>query len=362
MKTDSTYMKQAIRLAKKALGRTAPNPPVGAVIIKQGRVVGRGFHPKAGLPHAEIYALREAGEDAHGGTIYVTLEPCSHHGRTPPCADAIIEAGIKRVVLGVVDPNPVVAGRGIERLRSSGIEVVTGVEEKAAQDLISWYTCWMKKKLPFVIAKAAMTLDGRIAAPGGDSKWISSDKSRSFVHKLRNQVDGILVGIGTVIKDDPQLTCRIPGGRDPKRIIIDRDFKVPETARSLGENCVIFTAKTPGSRPEIGQKGTQVVQIPLDSTGHFAWKDVLGHLGEMGLHAVLVEGGSSIHSSIIQSGFVDTILIFIAPKLLGQGVPIVQWEAPERIAQACSLVITQVKTIGGDVLIEALLEDTCSQD
>jgi diaminohydroxyphosphoribosylaminopyrimidine deaminase/5-amino-6-(5-phosphoribosylamino)uracil reductase len=362
MKTDSTYMKQAIRLAKKGLGRTAPNPPVGAVIVKEDRVVGKGFHPKAGLPHAEVYALRDAGEDARGGTIYVTLEPCSHHGRTPPCADAIIEAGIKRVVLGAVDPNPVVAGRGIERLRSSGIEVVAGVENKASEDLIRWYACWMKKKQPFVIAKAAMTLDGKIAAPGGDSKWISSDKSRTIVHKLRNQVDGILVGIGTVINDDPQLTCRIPGGRDPKRIIIDKDYMISQTARSVGENCIIFTARNPGSRPEIGKAGARVVQIPLDSTGRFAWKDILGHLGDMGLHAVLVEGGSSIHSSLVRSGSVDKFLIFIAPKLLGQGVPIVQWEAPERIAEACSLVITQVKTIGGDVLIEASLEDTCSQD
>jgi diaminohydroxyphosphoribosylaminopyrimidine deaminase/5-amino-6-(5-phosphoribosylamino)uracil reductase len=362
MKTDSTYMKKAIRLAKKALGRTAPNPPVGAVIVKEDRIVGKGFHPKAGLPHAEVYALRDAGEDARGATLYVTLEPCSHHGRTPPCADEIIEAGIKRVVLGAVDLNPIVAGRGIERLRSSGIEVVAGVEEKAAEDLIRWYACWMKKKQPFVIAKAAMTLDGKIAAPGGDSKWISSDKSRAVVHELRNQVDGILVGIGTVIKDDPQLTCRIHGGRDPMRIIIDKDYRIPETARSVGENCIIFTAKTPGSRPEIGQAGAHVVQLPLDSTGRFAWRDVLGHLGEMGLHAVLVEGGSSIHSSLIRSGSVDKFLVFIAPKLLGQGVPIVQWEAPERIAEACSLVITKVKTIGGDVLIEASLEDTCSQD
>lgn len=357
MNTDSTYMKQALSCAKKGLGRTAPNPPVGAVVVKDGRLVGEGFHPKAGMPHAEVYALRQAGDDAKGATIYVTLEPCSHQGRTPPCTEAIIEAGITRVVVGALDPNPIVAGRGIERLRTSGIEVVVGVESRASKDLIKWYAFWMNAKRPFVIAKAAMTLDAKTATLSGDSKWISSDKSREAVHELRNHVDGILVGIGTVLKDDPQLTCRINGGRDPVRIILDKNYVVSSAARSLGENCIIFTAENPSGRPEVIATGTKVIQSPLDSSGRFAWKDILAHLGELGLHALLVEGGSSIHSDLILSGNVEKILVFVAPKLLGRGIPLVDWDAPERIADARVLVITGVKTIGSDVLIEASLEE-----
>ncbi|MBN2297062.1 MAG: bifunctional diaminohydroxyphosphoribosylaminopyrimidine deaminase/5-amino-6-(5-phosphoribosylamino)uracil reductase RibD [Deltaproteobacteria bacterium] len=361
MKTDKTYMRQALLLAEKGLGRTAPNPPVGAVVVKDGRVAGRGFHPGAGMPHAEIYALRDAGDKARGATIYVTLEPCSHYGKTPPCTLALIEAGIKRVVVGAVDPNPVVAGKGIEFLRSHGIEVLVGVEREAAEELIRWYAFWMRSKRPFVIAKAAMTLDGRIAAPGGDSKWISSQESRTFVHVLRNHTDGILVGIGTILCDDPELTCRIKGGRDPLRIVLDKDFQIPQTARVLGERCLIFTAKDPGSRPEITASRTAVVRLPLDDSDRFAWRDILEYLGNNGLHAILVEGGKGVHSGLIQSGSANKILFFVAPKLLGGGIPLVSWDGPERIADACSLVITQVKTIGCDVLIEASPGESCSQ-
>mgnify|MGYP000113341517 CR=1 FL=1 len=362
MKTDKTYMKQALLLAKKGLGRTAPNPPVGAVVVRQGRVVGKGFHPRAGMPHAEIYALRDAGDTSRGATMYVTLEPCSHYGKTPPCTHALIEAGINKVVVGTVDPNPVVAGKGIEFLRSHGIEVLVGIEKEAAEELIKWYAFWMKSRRPFVIAKAAMTLDGRIAAPGGDSKWISSQESRIFVHALRNHTDGILVGIGTVLCDDPELTCRIEGGRDPLRIVLDRDFQIPPSARVLGERCLIFTARDPEARPEITVTGTDVVRLLLDGSGRFAWGDILEYLGSKGLHAVLVEGGKGVHSGLIKSGNANKLLFFVAPKLLGGGIPLVGWEGPERIADACPLVITQVKTIGCDVLIEASPGESCSQD
>jgi len=361
MKTDKFYMRKALLLAEKGLGRTAPNPPVGAVVVKDGCIAGRGFHPKAGMPHAEIYALKDAGDKARGATIYVTLEPCSHYGKTPPCTKALIEAGIKRVVVGTVDPNPVVAGKGIEVLRSHGIEVDVGVEEEASLELIRWYSFWMRTRRPFVIAKAAMTLDGKIAAPGGDSRWISSEESRTLVHVLRNQADGILVGIGTVLSDDPELTCRIEGGRDPLRIILDRDFQIPQSARVLGQKCLVFTAGDPESRPEIASTGTAVVRLDPDGSGRFAWKDILEHLGSMGIHAVLVERGSSIHSGLMQSGRVNRILLFIAPKLLGGGIPLVSWDAPERIADACSLVITQVKTVGRDILIEASPGEACLQ-
>lgn len=357
MKGDLGYMRRAVMLALKGLGRTAPNPPVGAVVIKDGRIIGEGFHPKAGLPHAEVFALNAAGDDARGATLYVTLEPCSHYGKTPPCTKAILEAGIGRVVVGSIDPNPIVAGRGIRALREQGVKVTVGIGKKDTDKLIAWYAPWMEKKRPFVIAKAAMTLDGKIAAPSGDSKWISSDASRLLVHELRNHVDAILVGIGTVCRDDPQLTCRIKGGHDPLRVIIDPEYIVPESSQCLGSCAVVFTAADPQSRPGIIESGTKVVRLPKGPDGHLSWEDVLNTLGEMGLHSVLVEGGSSILSSLIQSRLFDDLLVFIAPKLLGGGVPLVSWKPPDTIAESLSLVISEVRTIGSDVLIRANLEE-----
>jgi len=357
MKGDSRYMMRAVTLARRGLGRTAPNPPVGAVVVKGPRIIGEGFHPKAGEPHAEVFALRQAGPEARGATLFVTLEPCSHYGRTPPCVEAIVQAGIARVVVGSIDPNPKVAGRGIRSLRKHGIKVEVGTAGRHTAELIAWYSLWMEKKRPFVIAKAAMTLDGRIAAPSGDSKWISSEESRAFVHELRNRADGIIVGIGTVNEDDPLLTCRMPEGRDPVRIVIDPGYAVSAAARCLGERAVIFTGREPGSRPEIIDTGARVIRLPVDRSGRFLWKDILGELGSMGLHAVIVEGGGSILSSLIRSRLVDELLVFIAPKLLGGGVPLVAWDPPEKIAKSVSLVVSGVRMIGGDVLVSARLED-----
>ncbi|HNY65774.1 MAG TPA: bifunctional diaminohydroxyphosphoribosylaminopyrimidine deaminase/5-amino-6-(5-phosphoribosylamino)uracil reductase RibD [Deltaproteobacteria bacterium] len=356
MKGDSAYMHRAVALARKGLGRTAPNPPVGAVVVKDGTVVGEGFHPRAGQPHAEVFALRAAGKQARGATLYVTLEPCSHFGRTPPCTKAVIEAGIARVVVGSVDPNPVVAGSGIRILREHGIKVRVGVAAKETDKLITWYGSWMERKRPFVIAKAAMTLDGRIATPAGDSKWISSEESRAYVHALRNHVDAILVGIGTVLADDPRLTCRLPGGRDPLRVIIDPGYRVPDTALCLGERSLIFTASDPAVRPEVLSSGSRVVRLGTDASGHFSWEEILDHLGALGLHSVLVEGGRSILSSLVQSRLADELLLFVAPKILGGGVPLVAFDAPDTIAMALPLVIQEARVIGGDVLITASLE------
>lgn len=357
MKGDTRYMMRAVTLARKGLGRTAPNPPVGAVVVRDSRIIGEGFHPRAGQPHAEVLALRQAGAAARGATLYVTLEPCSHYGQTPPCVDAILDAGMARVVVGCVDPNPVVAGRGIRALRRQGVKVEVGAARKQTAELIAWYSLWMKKKRPYLIVKAAMTLDGRIAAPSGDSKWISSEESRTYVHELRDRADGVLVGIGTVEKDDPLLTCRRHEGRDPYRIIIDPAYVIPHTARCLGERAVIFTAGEPESRPEVMKTGSRVIRLPADKSGRFSWEDVLDDLGSMGLHAVVVEGGSSILSSLIRSRMVDELLVFVAPKLLGGGVPLVAWDPPDTVAGAVPLVITGARIIGGDVLVSARLED-----
>ncbi|MEA3222710.1 MAG: bifunctional diaminohydroxyphosphoribosylaminopyrimidine deaminase/5-amino-6-(5-phosphoribosylamino)uracil reductase RibD [Thermodesulfobacteriota bacterium] len=353
MNQDKTLMRQAIDLAKKGLGRTAPNPPVGAMIVRNSQVVGEGFHPKAGLPHAEIYALRQAGEKARGATMYVTLEPCSHFGKTPPCTDAIIRAGIKKVVIGAIDPNPIVAGQGIESLKSHGIEVKLGVASQEAVDLIMWYEKWIKKKQPYVILKVAMTMDGRIATSKGDSKWITSEKSREMVHGLRDKVDAVLVGIGTVLTDDPRLTCRISGGRNPLRIIIDKDFIIPQGARCLGERCLIFTSKDPGIRTDI--INTKVVQLPLDPSGRLSWDGILGHLGKLGLHAVMIEGGGRINTSVVVSGKVDKLMVFVAPRLLVGGIPAMDGVSPDAIKDAIPLKIYDMQRLDDDILIEAFI-------
>jgi len=340
-------------LARQGLGRTAPNPPVGAVIVKDGRVVGSGFHPAAGQPHAEIFALKACKEDPRGATLYVTLEPCCHFGKTPPCTRAIIEAGMKRVVIATLDPNPVVAGKGRQELMDSGIEVCPGVGEDEAKKLIRWYTHWMHHKRPFVMVKAATTLDGRIAAAGGDSKWISSEASRLRVHTWRNEFDAVLVGIGTVLKDDPLLTCRIEGGRDPLRIIIDPELQIPAQALCLGERCLVLTAVKPEKRPDLAASGTKIVHLDAMAQGMLDWEAVLAHLGSLGLHSLMVEGGGGIYSSLLKTDLVDQVRIFLAPKLLGGGIPIIDWGKPQRIDQALGLVVQEVGMIGGDVLITA---------
>ncbi|MGC9324427.1 MAG: bifunctional diaminohydroxyphosphoribosylaminopyrimidine deaminase/5-amino-6-(5-phosphoribosylamino)uracil reductase RibD [Desulfomonilia bacterium] len=355
MNPDELFMQEAISLARQGLGRTAPNPPVGAVVVRDGQVVGSGFHPMAGKPHAEVYALGAAGGKAKNATLYVTLEPCTHYGKTPPCTEAIIQSGVTRVVIGTPDPNPIVEGKGIERLRTSGIDVVVGVGQEGARELIRFYDTWMTLRRPYVILKAAMSLDARIATESGDSKWISSEESRACVHELRNRVDGILVGVGTVLADDPELTCRIPEGRDPMRIILDPKLRTPPDSRCLGERALIITAASPENRPDIASSGTDMIQLPADHQGRIPWNDILSTLGEKGLHAVMVEGGSAVFTGLIQSSSVDEFMIFIAPKLLGGGIPLVNWGSPENVADSLSLVITGVSTMGGDVFITARL-------
>jgi len=349
---DTTYMKKAIELGYKGLGRTAPNPPVGAVIVKNGRVIGEGFHPGAGMPHAEIYALNSCSEDPAGATLYVTLEPCCHHGKTPPCTDAIIKAGIKRVVYAVDDPNPIVSCRSGKSLENEGISVSSGVCGHEAGKLIEWYSKWMRTGLPFVTLKAATTLDGFIAASNGNSKWISSEESRKRVHEMRNRMDAVLVGIGTVITDNPQLTSRIEGARDPLRVIIDRDFVIPAGSKCLGEKCMVITASDK-DRDEISDTGTKIIRAGLNNEGFFDWNDILKILGAMGLHSVLVEGGSAVISSLLKASIADKIILFIAPKILGSGVKLVSWDKTSSIDDALGLMIEDVQTVSGDIMIEA---------
>lgn len=270
MKDDEHWMKRVLRLAEKGRGRTSPNPMVGAVLVKNGKVVGEGYHAKAGEVHAEIIAIGRAGKKAQGATLYVNLEPCAHYGKTPPCAPALVEAGVKKVVVGMEDPNPLVKGRGLEILRKAGLDIEVGILEKECLRLNECFLKYILKKEPFVILKVAATLDGKIATRNGDSKWISGEISRRLVHRFRDEVDGVLVGIGTILKDDPMLTTRLRGGRNPYRIILDSRMRIPEKAKvieiSPSKTVIATTAMAPKKKIEsFEEKGIKVLM--LDSKG-----------------------------------------------------------------------------------------------
>jgi len=289
---DERWMKRALHLAEKGKGRTSPNPMVGAILVKGGKMVGEGYHAKAGEAHAEIVALQQAGEEAEGAILYLNLEPCTHYGKTPPCVPQVIEAGVKRVVIGMEDPNPLVKGKGIEILRKAGLDVEVGILEKECRRLNEAFCKYILKKEPFVVLKVAATLDGKMATRNGDSKWISGEASRRFVHKLRDQVDGVLVGIGTVLKDNPMLTARIRGGRDPYRIVLDSRLKIPEEAKVIGTSpskaIIASTELAPKDKIEkLEKRGVQI--LILDSKeGRVNLKSCLSKLGEMGMMNLLV--------------------------------------------------------------------------
>lgn len=320
--TDEQYMLRALELAQLAEGNTSPNPMVGCVIVDEdGNIVGEGYHHKAGEAHAEINALNEAKALAKGATAYVTLEPCAHYGRTGPCCVALARAGIKKVVVACGDPNPAVAGQGINYLRLQGIEVIVGVCEKAALLLNEKFFTWIKKQRPFISLKYAMTLDGKIAAHSGDSKWITGEKARTFAHRLRKQHDAILVGIGTVLEDDPELTTRMVKGKNPIRVILDSRLRISLMAACLnsaantiiftGMNCDAFKFEVLNALPNV-----EVIKLPLVNDKLEIY-DVLNVLSKHGITSVLVEGGSEIHGAFKDAGCADRIYAFIAPKIIG---------------------------------------------
>jgi len=317
-------MQHALELAAMAIGRTNPNPMVGAVIVKNGQVIGQGYHHKAGTPHAEVHALNKAGENAAGATLYVTLEPCSHFGRTPPCADAVIKAGIKRTVIAGVDPNPQVAGRGIQRLREAGIEVNVGVLAKEAARLNEVFFKYIQTGVPLVALKTAMTIDGKIAANSGDSKWITGEDARKYVHQLRNVYDAILVGIGTVLKDDPMLNTRLKAQhiRDPIRIIIDGRLDLSP------ESNISKTAKLQKTLVFCSESANLTKRLKLESLGieiHslncnpdiIPLERVIEVLGEMGICSLLVEGGGEVNAYLLEHHLIDKVYWFVAPKIVG---------------------------------------------
>ncbi len=355
---DEQWMKRALRLAEKGRGRTSPNPMVGAVLVKNGQVVGEGYHARAGEAHAEILALRQAGEEARGSTLYINLEPCIHYGKTPPCAPAVIEAKVRRVVIGMEDPNPLVTGRGLKSLKKAGLDVEVGVLEKECRRLNEAFCKYILKKEPFVILKVAATLDGKIATREGDSKWISGETSRHFVHRMRDQVDGVVVGIGTVLKDDPQLTARIKKGRDPYRIILDSRLRIPEDAKVIGNSpskTIIATTEL-AARDKIERLEKKGVRIlTLDSKqGRVDLKNCLSKLGEMGMMSLLVEGGSQVNGSFLDEGLIDKILFFLSPKLIGdrEALGIFGGSGKANLKETIPLNELRVRRMREDILIE----------
>jgi len=323
---DETFMRRALELAIKAIGQTSPNPMVGCVIVKEEQIIGEGYHLKAGTPHAEVHALAAAGVQARGATAYVTLEPCSHFGRTPPCADALIRAGITRVVVAMKDPNPLVSGRGIDRLREAGIIVDVGLLLQEASVINEVFIKVITSGLPFVVYKTAMTLDGKIATETGDSRWVSQEKSRQYVHQLRNFYDIIMVGSETVLQDDPALTCRLPGGKDPIRLIVDGQLRIPEKAQVLSASehspCIIATTQAASAdKLEHLKSLTQVEVWQYDTPRHVPLDKLLGDLVRRGWTSVLLEGGGGLAGTLIAEQLVDKVEFFIAPKLVGGNGP-----------------------------------------
>ena len=353
---DITYMKLALQLAQGTMGQTSPNPIVGSVVVNNGEIVGMGAHLKAGTEHAEVHAIKMAGDKAKGATIYVTLEPCSHHGKTPPCADLIINNKLKRVVIACLDPNPLVAGNGVEKLRKANIEVEIGVLEKEALELNKVFFHYIKTKKPFVTLKTATSLDGKIATSTGESKWITGELAREDVQQLRHEHDGILVGIGTVLADNPALTTRRKvGGKNPTRIILDHQLRTPLNAKVVtdGEaNTWIITCKTASDskQTELLQLGVKVINVDSEEINI---NELLILLGERGITSLFVEGGSAVNDSFLRSGCINEVITYIAPKLIGgkeaptsfsgTGVP--------NLRDALQLSIKEVKQLGDDLKI-----------
>ncbi len=358
-------MKRALELSKKAVGFVNPNPLVGAVIVKDNKIIGEGYHEYFGGPHAEVNAFANVKENVEGATMYVTLEPCSHYGKTPPCADAIVKNKIAKVVIGMIDPNPLVAGRGIEILKKNGIQVITGIMDLEIMKTNEIFIKYIAEKQPFCIMKTAMTLDGKIATVNGDSKWISNEKSRAYVHELRQRVTGIMVGIGTVLKDDPELTTRREGllSLNPTRIIIDSKARIPLEAKVLKcdektKTIIVTTEFADKSKIEaIKQRGAEVI-VTQSKNNWVDLKNLMTLLGEMGIDSILLEGGSTLNYSAIEEGIVDKVITFISPKIFGgtSGKTPVGGKGIEHVKDSIALLDIDITRFNEDIMIEGYVK------
>ncbi|MBM4288812.1 MAG: bifunctional diaminohydroxyphosphoribosylaminopyrimidine deaminase/5-amino-6-(5-phosphoribosylamino)uracil reductase RibD [Deltaproteobacteria bacterium] len=354
-------MALALKLAAKGVGFTSPNPMVGAVVVKDGHIVGQGYHRRYGLPHAEVEALRQAGALARGGTLYVTLEPCNHHGQTPPCTEAVLSAGILRVVIANHDPNPRVTGGGADFLRQQGLIVDCGLLAEAGERLNEAFFKAVTTGRPFVIVKAAASLDGKIATRTGDSQWITGPKARTWVHRLRHQVDAILVGVNTVLADDPQLTTRLPHGqgKDPIRIILDSRLRIPLTAQVLTQKSIAptwvacTTAASPEKRAALTSLGADIITVAPNPENRVDLGALLSILGERRVQSILVEGGAEVHGAFFDARLVDKFHLFLAPKFIGgrQAPGILGGLGRATLKEAHQAHDITFRQIGADILI-----------
>ena len=367
---DELFMRHALVLAAKGRGRTSPNPMVGAVVVRGGSIVSEGYHARAGEPHAEVVALQNAAGAASGADLFVTLEPCCHHGLTPPCTDRIIQAGIRRVVIPTLDPNPLVSGGGVQTLRAAGIIVERGLLSEEAASLNEAFTKFITCRTPFVVLKAAVSLDGKIATRTGDARWISGEQSREHVHELRDQVDAIIAGIGTIRRDNPRLTTRLPeGGRDPIRVIVDGLGPLPLDAQvfqagAASRTWVAVAADAPAERIEtLLGRGLTVLEAG-GFHGRIRLEHLLKRLGEREVTSVMIEGGEGIFTSAVEEGIVDKFLLFVAPLLVGgkTAPSLLAGAGVEEIGQALRLSRLRIEQLGDDLLIEGYRsrrEGTC---
>ncbi|MDP4179992.1 MAG: bifunctional diaminohydroxyphosphoribosylaminopyrimidine deaminase/5-amino-6-(5-phosphoribosylamino)uracil reductase RibD [Bacillota bacterium] len=363
------YMKLTLELAKGGWGRTNPNPLVGAIVVKNGEIVAKGFHEVIGCSHAEAAAIYNAEGDIKGGVMYVNLEPCSHFGRTPPCANSIVEAGIKEVVIAMVDPNPKVSGRGVEILRNAGINVITGVLEKEAIKLNEIFIKYITKKRPFVIMKTAMTLDGKIATRTGDSKWITGDKSRQYVHIIRDRVAAIMVGVNTVLKDDPALTTRLDNkkGSDSVRIVVDSKGRIPLECKAINiesqKGVILATTSLIDARKEdeLLNKGITIIKADKEENGEVKSVDLnklMEELYKLEIDSVLLEGGGTLNASALEQGIVDKVMSFISPKIIGghNALTPVEGKGTEFIRDCVAIRDVSVERFDDDILIEGYIK------
>ncbi len=362
--SDMEFMQRALILAENGIGKTNPNPLVGAVIVKNGRIIGEGWHERYGQAHAEVNAVRNASEPVDSADIFVNLEPCCHYGKTPPCTEMLIEKGIKRVVIGSVDPNPKVGGKGVQRLREAGIEVIVGVLEEESRKLNEVFFHYIEKRRPFVVMKTAMSIDGKTTSPSGESKWITGTEARNDVQKLRNRYSGIMVGVETVIKDDPELTCRLEGGKNPVRIILDSNLRIPQESRVLKDQqynttIVACTDSAPYERVSALKEMGVRIFCCKSFNNHVDLKDLMEKLKESAIDSVLLEGGSAVNDSALSNGIVSKIILYIAPKIIGgeKSKTFVGGKGIERLTQAYPIRFESVERIGEDLKITAYLKE-----
>jgi len=357
--TDEDYMKLALKLARKGLGKTSPNPMVGAILVKDDRIIGRGYHQRYGGNHAEINAFQNARESLGGATLYVTLEPCCHYGKTPPCVDEVIKNKIGRVVIGTIDPNPRVDGKSVAMLKQHGIETKVGVLEAECRILNEAHFKYMTTGLPLVTLKFAQTLDGRIATATGDSKWISSDKFRRLAHQLRATNDAVMVGIDTVLADNPQLTVRLVKGRSPTRVILDSKLRTltdAEVVKHQDTSPTIIATTSRGNKEkltQLRQMGIEVLLTQEDRSGKVDLKHLLSLLGERNISSVLVEGGAGVITSFLHQNLADKLIIAMAPKIMGKGIEAVGELNIREVGQVIKLSFRKIYRAGEDLVIEA---------